>query len=454
MRSRTGLLIMAAAAAWLAGCSLSDHVRRTSLDYNQVLEDVTNDMLVTNILLARDLAPLHFTDLSQIHGSLQMQAQLQPVLPFGQQYDSSSRVRNSLQAGISVNSAPSFDVVPLNTKDFSQGIASPVDFKFLYYFLDQGIEPYLLIRLLVDKLVVEEDFQDKMRECEIINHPNTTWRPDLKDKRTTEDVLACGETFRHVLGVKPADVTGWVPFQSVIPMLEGLDYTSSKSKHVFGPDVPIGSSDLLRSAGAASAAGLGLEKGTRAGTYHLVKTTDARTACLEGDAPGRPWIVVRLTSSTEPADRSPSESAAAELCAPDGKRPAAGHADTVQVFLYMRTVAAVFQYLGEMLTFEPSARTLPFYIRTASDPRTRFQVRYRGQDYFVDNSARCLKSPGSDPNFYVACPARISPAAPLAGKFPPDLDQTLAIIGFLNQLLNLYKNANEIPTTKAVETLP
>ncbi len=52
--------------AFLGGCSLSGAVTRSSLDYDQVLEAVTNDMLVTNILLARDQAPLHFTDLSQI----------------------------------------------------------------------------------------------------------------------------------------------------------------------------------------------------------------------------------------------------------------------------------------------------------------------------------------------------------------------------------------------------
>jgi hypothetical protein len=56
----------------LVGCSLAPLVAHESEDYNETVETVTNSLLVTNILRARDEVPLYFTDLSQIRGQIML----------------------------------------------------------------------------------------------------------------------------------------------------------------------------------------------------------------------------------------------------------------------------------------------------------------------------------------------------------------------------------------------
>ena len=67
----------------LAGCSLAPVIAENTLDYNTAVETVTNGVLVSNILRARDGAPLYFSDLSQIRGAVQFSLQAQTTLPYG-----------------------------------------------------------------------------------------------------------------------------------------------------------------------------------------------------------------------------------------------------------------------------------------------------------------------------------------------------------------------------------
>src|SRR5580658_6561584 len=98
----------------LAGCSLAPFITKNSIDYNSTVENVTNSVLVTNILRARDGAPLYFSDLSQIRGSLALNVQTaETTLPYGPLFPASAGA--SAQAGpIAINSTPGFDVAPLN----------------------------------------------------------------------------------------------------------------------------------------------------------------------------------------------------------------------------------------------------------------------------------------------------------------------------------------------------
>ena len=58
-----------AALAALAGCSLSGTITDHSVAYNATVEAATDTLLVTNVLRARDRAPLHFTTIGAIHGA-------------------------------------------------------------------------------------------------------------------------------------------------------------------------------------------------------------------------------------------------------------------------------------------------------------------------------------------------------------------------------------------------
>jgi hypothetical protein len=67
----------------LSGCAYGSYISDSSNDYNVTVEDATVNDLVANILRARDGAPLYFSDLSQIRGSLTISAAAQATFPFG-----------------------------------------------------------------------------------------------------------------------------------------------------------------------------------------------------------------------------------------------------------------------------------------------------------------------------------------------------------------------------------
>jgi hypothetical protein len=63
-RGASPVIVLSPVMLLLAGCSLAPVIAESTLNYNTTVETVTNGVLVTNILRARDSAPLYFSDLS------------------------------------------------------------------------------------------------------------------------------------------------------------------------------------------------------------------------------------------------------------------------------------------------------------------------------------------------------------------------------------------------------
>src|ERR1700674_5089367 len=130
----------------LCGCGLSAPIIKSeAIFYDDVIEDTTNKLLLLNILRARDKAPLHFAHIPLIHESIQQSASLSVTAPFG--WVRNSTLRNTGTSGVNVQMAPSFDVVHLNSKEFVTGIASPIDPKFVKYWLDRGLDRRIVLLL-------------------------------------------------------------------------------------------------------------------------------------------------------------------------------------------------------------------------------------------------------------------------------------------------------------------
>lgn len=146
MRARPLLLVI---AALLGGCGIqSTVIRSQALTYDDVIEDTTDKLLLLNILRAKDKAPLHFDEIPSIHESIQATAGLQASWPFGPRLaNSNTGPRNMVQPTLGVQIAPSFEVDHLDTKDFVTGIASPIDPKFVKYWLDRGLDRRIILLL-------------------------------------------------------------------------------------------------------------------------------------------------------------------------------------------------------------------------------------------------------------------------------------------------------------------
>jgi hypothetical protein len=158
-------LLLVATAIALGGCSWSSPIRRDVVDYTDVLETTTNQLLLINILQARDNAPLHFAAIPGIHGSLAATASLDGTANFplgknGQGPALGAFWEDSIAPSISVSNSPSFEVDSVESKDFVTGISSPIDAKFIKYWVDRGLDKRLILLLFFSSARITEKVYD------------------------------------------------------------------------------------------------------------------------------------------------------------------------------------------------------------------------------------------------------------------------------------------------------
>src|ERR1700685_929269 len=123
------ILILAVTMGLCAGSVPTAAVRSQVVSYDDAIEDITNKLLVLNILRAKDKAPLHFDEIPSIHESIQATGSLSLTVPYGPRPP--NWTRNSVTPGVSLQVSPSFEIDHLDTKDFITGLAAPIDPKFV-----------------------------------------------------------------------------------------------------------------------------------------------------------------------------------------------------------------------------------------------------------------------------------------------------------------------------------
>jgi hypothetical protein len=147
------LAILLILSACLSACIASNTVVRSqAMSFDDIIEDTTDKLLVLNILRAKDKAPLHFDEIPSIHESVTGSTSVQAVWPFGPL--NKSVARNTLTAGANIQLAPSFEIDNLATKDFVTGMSTPIDPKFVKYWLDRGLDRRVVLLLFFSAIDV------------------------------------------------------------------------------------------------------------------------------------------------------------------------------------------------------------------------------------------------------------------------------------------------------------
>jgi hypothetical protein len=383
------------AALLLAGCSLGPVIAENTIDYNNTVETVTNNVLVTNILRARDGAPLYFSDLSQIRGSVQLNLAAQTTVPYGPAFPAGAGA--SAQAGpLSVNSQPGFDVAPLNTKKFAEGMLEGIDPKIFAYFVQRADfiqQGRLNIRMFLDLVVFKIE---RYRKTDGDKYVQETCyiRPD-----------AAGGTCRELI---VSWTRGYQPYIGLV---------SKETK--LGPPIPAEliaeKENGLRNLVQVSSADLDLDPTKSKKEYQLSKTTTQFVLCVSS---GRTTFdAVGIAAAG--AIKEPKPAPIPDRNGTCNKRSA----NQYYYVIYTRSVEALFYYLGALLK-KPDNSPIAFHIYDHPVDGTRFHADYRGRTYFV----RETQDDGTD--------------------------STVTILAMLNDLLNLNRDANEIPSTKTVATSP
>lgn len=385
MRARAILLLFGV----LQGCStlsLGPALKSNAVSYHDTIEGTQNDILVTNILRARDHAPLYFSDLSIVRGSMQEAGSLQAVFPFGAPHGSSAR--DSLQiGGISLQNSPGFDLGSLNTQDFTKGILSPIDPIYIKNFLEQGMDPRIVLILFFSGIKTADGNM-------IQNDP---------DRRAFFDYLGF-----------------------VNRSYNGLYANAFYELKPIGPTFPIDMAKSFKDVAALdpTKTRLKLEKNGRYQLYRIAANASvAFCRYLGQDTEGRALYALLQVARTSARsiDRACSANQVVVTGTPSKE-------DT----LYVRSPAAIIEFLGALLRLQerehrsitvdapPGSQTL---FRLHRLPRrARFEVLYRNTRYYVEQETR--------------------------------RDHTLQILAILTQLLDLYKSAKDIPSTRSVTVVP
>lgn len=148
MKITNGSALALAAALAVSGCaSLQTPMTDFATDYNRVIADTRNEMILLNIVRASQGEPTHYSALSSVSGNLSIGASADASL---------SGIIDNIDAGagtgISVRSSPSFQMIPLNTQDFATGILRPIEPNVVALFLSQGWNQNLLAALMVESV--------------------------------------------------------------------------------------------------------------------------------------------------------------------------------------------------------------------------------------------------------------------------------------------------------------
>ena len=182
----------------LAGCAFQVRIAEDGVAYNKTVERMQNELLLVNILRAKDRMPMHFTALSLIRGNLRGSFDSRGTFPFGG--DASDTFTAS--AAASYTSNPSFDVAILNSQEFMQGIMSPTPMQTIRYYRDQGWPPRLLAYLFNRRIVESEQ--------EYVNYP-----PSLESFAKFRNLIDNSEIVIETRPLPPTVIGPALPRESV-----------------------------------------------------------------------------------------------------------------------------------------------------------------------------------------------------------------------------------------------
>jgi hypothetical protein len=204
-----GLLCVALVAAVVTACSAVDNAIDPRYDdINRSTAKARNESILLNIVRASHNAPLNFVAFSRVSGttSISGNAALPNFLlgpytkppgvigapnPVYSALPSPARdvILNKDNLGGSTIATNNFDISPLETSGFYQGLLRPVDLPILNYFLRQGYSRELLFWLFVESV----------RQTGV--GPQVEFLNDPDEKRSCVMVLGHERCFRHMVDI-------------------------------------------------------------------------------------------------------------------------------------------------------------------------------------------------------------------------------------------------------------
>jgi hypothetical protein len=134
-----------AAGLLLSACGTERHVADELTTFNEAQQQGTAQLVLLNILRARERQPLAYSHFDVLRGGISGSASTGLVVPFGP-----GAAANSLATGIGLTPGISQDVKPQDDQDFYRGILTPISAETWALYQDQNWSPDLLFHMFVE----------------------------------------------------------------------------------------------------------------------------------------------------------------------------------------------------------------------------------------------------------------------------------------------------------------
>lgn len=118
----------------IAGCTSVGATKRGAVGYNRVFADARNEVLLLNILRARDGEPQQFSTISTVTGNMRPEMKLAAELD-NLIAGATKIFKPSAEYGLR---NPSVTIAPLETKEFRRGMVKPVEINLIDQLLNAG----------------------------------------------------------------------------------------------------------------------------------------------------------------------------------------------------------------------------------------------------------------------------------------------------------------------------
>ncbi|HUC18649.1 MAG TPA: hypothetical protein VMA37_13285 [Acetobacteraceae bacterium] len=135
----------------LAGCVAVDNFGSRALAYNQQAEEIKESQLMLNVMRAAYREPLQFTDFTQVTGQTSASGTAAFTLPFNPSPPTFGHA-DTASPSATLSGSQAFTVANLDTKEFYEGILSPIPLTSIDYYMEQGFPKALLLTLLISRI--------------------------------------------------------------------------------------------------------------------------------------------------------------------------------------------------------------------------------------------------------------------------------------------------------------
>ena len=444
------LAVVCTAAGLLAACSLAPIVDQDVLDYFRVNDLATNRIILLNVLRAKDRAPLHFSELSQVRGQVTAGMTAGAVSPIGP-ISHTTAPRGSANISANVSTAPSFDIVSLDTQDFTVGVMAPIKPATMKFFLDEGVD-YRLVLMLLSSGMRPAGEQEL-----ILNAPQSARVVCYRERTLEFNARPTGYQIIDPAEVKQCSGFAEPEFYGFLRLLNNLRRVYAityRASHPVGAPFSLAvNGQSLRDLTAIDPSKYQLRQLADGRTQLMAEAKDDSVILCEASATGGRPAPIALVGATAENLTVP-----ADVCAPRGAAASGSAGANADITLgstpntyviALRSTLEVVGFLGRILAFQ-EANSKPGNERCI----TLLPVPLSGST--CDGAVLFRLQHDEQPNDigltygdqYWAVP----PAA--ACKEDGPCDHTLESMSIVALLLNQNKSAKDIGRTPAVEVVP